>query len=532
MILFFWTGLTGLTGFAGWWFWLVLVAEGVGGLVVLSGHVGGRAAAHPFQMACMYGGGTIPLSGRSTSVKRGLMRHSFLTILCLLMAFQVVGEVHTPRHIVLIMADDIGVEGFGCYGGESYSTPHIDQLAARGLRFTHAYSQPLCTPTRLEIMTGRENHRNWKYFGILPPDEKTFGHMMQRFGYKTCIAGKWQLFSYDPPDFPNAIQRRGSGMHPKDAGFDVYSLFHSEHTEDKGSRYANPTFLRNGKLHKEVVGTYGEDLSVEFILDFMGSNRDERTFIYYPMALPHWPMTPTPVSDVWKDASRRLEEGTEYFPDMVYYMDTLVGRLVAGMEDLGLREDTLILFYSDNGTDKRITSRFKGKEVRGGKNTTLQTGIRVPLIANWPGHIEPGLNHDLIEASDFLPTLAQLGGADVPDGWQTDGTSFAPRLFGQAGTPREWAFFWYDPRPGWDKNQFRRSIFALDHRYKLFADGSMFDVKGTDLREVPLDPEHLSAEAKAARQKLQAVMDQMMQEPMSAHARMEVDGFGNPIGVK
>ena len=174
-----------------------------------------------------------------------------------------------PKKIVLIMADDIGLEGLGCYGGSDYKTPRLDQLAAEGLRFTHAYSQPLCSPTRLEIMTGRENHRNWKYFGILPPEEKTFGHLMQSFGYRTCISGKWQLQSYDPPDFPNAEKRRGTGMHPKDAGFHEYSLFHSLHTEDKGSRYANPTFLRNGKLHKNVEGKYGEDLAVDFLLDFL-----------------------------------------------------------------------------------------------------------------------------------------------------------------------------------------------------------------------------------------------------------------------
>lgn len=129
----------------------------------------------------------------------------------------------------------------------------------------------------------------------------------------------------------------------------------------------------------------------------------------------------------------------------------------------------------------------------------------------------------------FLPTLAELSGQRVPELWQTDGTSFAPQLFGRKGNPREWAFFWYDPRPGWDKDQFTRSIFALDHQYKLFSDGRMFDIKGVDLREVPLDLGELSGEARAARQKLQGAIDLMMQEPMSEYARVEVDGFGNPI---
>ena len=297
--------------------------------------------------------------------------------------------LEAPRHVVLIMADDIGIECFGCYGGEQYQTPRIDDLAAGGRRFTHAYSQPLCTPTRLEIMTGRDNHRNWLYFGILPPKEKTFGHLMQGFGYKTCIAGKWQLQSYDPPDFPNSQLRRGVGMHPEDAGFDSYSLFHSLHTEEKGSRYGNPTFLRNGKLHGPLDGKYGEDLSVEFILDFMSKNQADPMFVYYPMALPHWPMVPTPKSEAWKDPARRLEESTEFFPEMVEYLDEIVGRLVDGIGELGLRDDTLILFYSDNGTDRRITSQFRGEGIRGGKNTVAQTGIRGPLIANWPAGSQP-----------------------------------------------------------------------------------------------------------------------------------------------
>ena len=435
-----------------------------------------------------------------------------------------------PKNIVLIMADDIGIECFGSYGGTSYKTPNIDRLASTGLRFTHAYSQPLCTPTRLEIMTGRENHRNWMYFGIMPPKEKTFGHMMQGFGYKTCMAGKWQLQSYDPPDFPNADERRGTGMHPKDAGFDSYALFHSLHTEDKGSRYADPTYLSDGELHKELRGRYGEDLSVDFLLKFMGKNRDEKMFLYYPMALPHWPMNPTPSSEAWKDPSRRLEADEKYFPDMVEYMDTIVGRLVDGIEKLGLRDDTLILFYSDNGTDQRIYSRFKGKKVQGGKNRTTQTGIRVPLIANWPKGIKSGLNSNLVESSDFLPTLAALAGKKVPSDWQIDGMSFEPQLFGDKGPVRDWAFFWYDPRPGWDKEKFSRSIFALDHDYKLFSDGRMYEISGVDLKEEQLDLSKLTPEAGVAREKLRGVIAKMMRGPISAAAKIEVNSYGRPVG--
>lgn len=449
--------------------------------------------------------------------------------LCLVIGITPCSAAPDKPNIVLIMADDLGIEGLGCYGGTRYKTPHLDKLAAEGLRFTHAYSQPLCTPTRVQIMTGKYNHRNWQYFGVLPKGEKTFGHLLSERGYRTCIAGKWQLTSYDPPDFPGAEQRRGTGTHPKDAGFDEYSLFHSEETEDKGSRYANPTFLRNGKLHKEVEGKYGEDLTVEFILDFMRRHRDEPLFVYYPMALPHWPMVPTPISEVWSDPSRRLEESTKYFPDMVEYMDLLVGRLVDGIDELKLREKTLILFYSDNGTDRRILSEFRGELISGGKGMVTQNGIRVPLIANWPGTIEPGLCDALVDASDFVPTLAQLTGRRGDLGWETDGVSFAPRLLGTKGKQRKWAFFWYDPRPGWDKEKFDRHIFALDHNYKLFSDGRMFDIRGEGFREVPLNLDELSQEAKAARNKLQSAIDKTMQPPLSKTAQQEVDAFGKPV---
>ena len=433
-------------------------------------------------------------------------------------------------NVLLIMADDVGIEGFGCYGGTSYRTPHIDKLAKEGLRFTHAYSQPLCTPTRVQIMTGRYNHRNWTYFGILDPRERTFGHMMKDAGYKTCISGKWQLQSYDPPDFPNARLRRGKGMKVTEAGFDEHCLFHSWHTEDKGSRYAGPTYYKNEKLVTEGKDKYGPDISVDFILDFMKRNRQKPMFVYYPMALPHWPMVPTPDSEEWKDPGRRDEEDLRYFSDMVAYMDKLVGRLTSGIHELGIRRNTLVLFYSDNGTHLEVTSTLNGKQVQGGKATPSQTGIRVPLIANWPGRIKGGrTSSDLVDASDFFPTLAELAQTKVPAERQIDGHSFARSLFDKPGKRRDWCFFWYDPRPGWDKNRFSRSVFALDHNYKLFSDGRFFDVRGTEMRETELDVGRLGAKARQAKEKLRRAISEAMKGPISGHALKVVDAFGNPL---
>jgi arylsulfatase A len=436
-------------------------------------------------------------------------------------------------NVLLIMADDIGIEGFGCYGGSSYKTPHIDKLAEVGLRFTHAYSQPLCTPTRVQIMTGRYNHRNWTYFGILDPKEKTFGHLMKEAGYKTCISGKWQLQSYDPPDFPNAEHRRDKGMRVTQAGFDEHCLFHSWHTENKGSRYAGPTYYKNGKLISEESDKYGPDVSVDFILDFMKRNREKPMFVYYPMALPHRPMVPTPDSKEWKEPNRRGEEDVRYFGDMVAYMDKLVGRLVSGVNKLGLSEDTLILFYSDNGTHLKVTSVMNGKQVQGGKATPLQTGIRVPLIASWPGEIKPGrTTADLVDASDFFPTLADLAQVKIPKQRQIDGISFAPTLYDQPGKKREWCFFWYDPRPGWDKNRFSRSIFALDHNYKLFSDGRLFDIRGEEMKESEIGKNLSSKKAQLAKSKLEQAIRKSMEGLLSKHALKEVDAYGNLLNEK
>jgi len=435
------------------------------------------------------------------------------TLLLCALALAPLAEAATRPNILLILADDLGIEGLGAYGGLDYRTPHLDRLAATGVRFTHAFAQPLCTPTRLQLMTGKYNHRNWVAFGLMDPNEKTIGHFMRDAGYRTCIAGKWQFWSYDPPDYPGAGERRGRGMRIEDAGFDAYSVWHAFHTEAKGSRYADPTVYQNGAFRRDTAGKYGDDLWVDFIADFLDRNRDRPVFAYYPMALPHWPMVPTPASAEWSDPARRLVEATRHFKDMVEYMDTVVGRLLARLDDLKLRENTLVLFYSDNGTDLRISSQTRSGPVKGGKGLTTANGINVPLIANWPGRIPGGVVlPDLVDSTDFLPTIADLAGSSLPAGWGTDGVSFAPRLLGQPGKPREWSFFWHDPRPGWDKENRTRQIFALDHRFKLYSDGRFFDLSNDPAEAAPLASEILSPAQRAGRARLENVIARQLEK--------------------
>lgn len=429
--------------------------------------------------------------------------------------------------IILIMADDVGIEGLGCYGGVSYRTPNLDRMAANGVRFTHAYSQPLCTPTRIELMTGKDNHRNWTYFGILDPNERTFGHAMTDAGYATGIFGKWQLQSYDPPELPGAEKRRGKGMHPKDAGFDQYALFHALHTEAKGSRYANPTMLEGSRGEEGILrtyfGRYGEDVWVEKILGFLDQQTDKPRFVYYPMALPHWPFQATPNSADW-DPGNPQEEHLRYATDMIEYMDTAVGNLMQGLRERKRDRNTIVIFYSDNGTHLKVTSKMKdGRMIPGGKAMPTQTGIHVPLIVHCPDRYQPAVADGIVEASDFYPTLLDLSESEKQPSKHLDGISFAPQLKGQAGPRRSSAFFWYDPRPGWDKERFRRHVFALNKTHKLFRDGRLFRINELPLEERLVQQE--TEQDRAARTELQGVITDAMagtDEPPL------VDAYGNP----
>ncbi|MEO1523879.1 MAG: sulfatase-like hydrolase/transferase [Planctomycetota bacterium] len=459
------------------------------------------------------------------------LKSGYFSVLLILAGSDVIAAEDQRPDILLIMADDVGIEGLGCYGGVSYKTPNLDTLAAGGVRFTHAYAQPLCTPTRVQLMTGKYNHRNWRYFGILDPTERTFGHAMKTAGYTTGIFGKWQLQSYDPPDLPGAEKRRGTGMHPKDAGFDEYALFHALHTEDKGSRYANPTMLEGsigepGEV-KTYDGRYGEDVWVEKILDFFDRRQQKPRFVYYPMALPHWPFEPTPQSPEWNPQSTP-EPDLKFADDMIEYMDVIVGRLMDGLRQRELARKTIVIFYSDNGTHLKVTSKMlDGRAIPGGKAMPTQTGIHVPLIVHCPDRYQPRVAGGIVDASDFWPTLLELTGAET-SGSKTkrDGISFVSQLTGTPGPRRDAAFVWYDPRPGWDKERFSRHVFALNKTHKYFRDGRLFRLSELPLEESLVAPSEMTDQDREAKNKL----TQFIRETMSGVKEPPlVDAYGKPL---
>ncbi len=400
-------------------------------------------------------------------------------------------------NIVLIMADDLGYETIGANGGTSYRTPVLDRLAERGVRFEHGYAQPLCTPSRVKIMTGITNVRNYVTFGVLDPKATTFAHLLRRAGYATCVVGKWQL--------------KGGFDGPDHFGFDEYCLWQltrrPAYRTPKNRRYPNPGLEVNGKEVDYTDGEYGPDVVSDYACDFIRRHKDRPFLVYYPMILTHCPFEPTPDSPDWDPASKgsKTYKGhAKYFGDMVTYMDKIVGKILATLEQAGLRENTLILFTGDNGTDKPVVSELRGRKVAGGKGKTTDAGTRVPLIVDWPAAAKGGrVCTDLVDFSDVLPTLCEAAGVAVPEDLHIDGRSFLPRIKGRKGNPRDWIYCWYS-RSGQSK---KAKEFARDQRYKLYRSGEFYDVPSDPLEKHPLGAAAVSGDAAEVRRTLQAALD-------------------------
>ena len=404
----------------------------------------------------------------------------------LLLAFS---SCHRQPNVILVMADDLGAECLPAYGGISYHTPNLNQLAEEGLTVSHCIAQPLCTPSRVKLMTGMENHRNYEYFGYLDTAWLNMGSLMKEAGYRTCISGKWQLNGLS---YPDRIPDSKDPGRPHQMGFEAYCLWQLTHTREEGERYADPLIERNGMLMDTGPDDYGPDIFCDFVLDFIDRNRKEPFFIYYPMVLVHEPFVPTPDSDGWKLKEGRYRSDTARFRDMITYMDRNVGRIIDKLKETGLEKRTILIFTGDNGTDRNVISETRERTVKGAKGTTLSDGVHVPLFIRWPGKIKEGSSFNgLISFSDFFPTLADLVGRKVC----SDGISFLPLLEGKKYDAREFARVYYDPRWGDWVNQHRNS-FIQNMDYKLYQDGHFFRQKEDPLEMHPVPMEQLQAEEK------------------------------------
>lgn len=433
-------------------------------------------------MSCVFA--AVPAPGR-----RARPRWPWIVALLCLVAPRLSRSDEPPRpNIILILADDLGYECLRSDGGESYATPALDRLASEGVRFEHCYAQPLCTPTRVQLLTGLYNQRNYIRFGLLDPAAITVAHLLRRAGYRTCVAGKWQL--------------GGGADAPARFGFEEHLLWQ---LTVRKSRYPNPVLERDGKVLEHKRGEYGPDVVSDFVVDFLRRHRDEPFFVFYPMILAHWPFEPTPASPEWDPKAEGVLKGQgdpRHFGDMVAYTDRLVGKVARVVDELGLAERTLIIFVGDNGTAEGLRSRFRGSDFVGGKGRTTDAGTHVPLIVRWPGRARAGaVSSALVDATDFLPTILDAASTPHPPGLRLDGVSLQAELAHPGAGKRDWVYSWYsrDGGPVGVES-------ARDRRFRLYADGRLFDVTKDPLEQRALPAEGLEPEAKAAMGRLAAAI--------------------------
>jgi len=425
----------------------------------------------------------------------------FMVSLVLLMGITSCKKTQQRPNIVLIMADDMGYECLGCNGSTEYKTPNLDKLAQKGVRFEYCFSQPLCTPSRVKIMTGEYNFRNYQDFGYLDPSQITFGNLLQDAGYATCIAGKWQL---------NGLNRNNPGNQDVDRpyhfGFDEYCLWQLNHTRAQGKRYANPLVTVNGKDLPRDENAYGPQIFADYVCDFIDRKSEEPFFVYYPMVLVHEPFVPTPDSKNWSDASARYKKDTAYFADMMAYTDKIVGQIEAKLKEKGVWDNTLFIFTGDNGTHPTVFSSTTYGVVQGGKGSSLNTGNHVPLVVSWPGRMKVSDSvKGLVSFNDILPALCDAAGID-PQSYKTDGHSFLPLVTGEKDKIQDEIFIHYSPR--WGK--FKSNRWVMNDSYKLYRDGRFFNTATDTLEQMPL--QQLNAEEQKLKEHFQQILDEMEKE--------------------
>lgn len=430
-----------------------------------------------------------------------------MKLLALLFTLTVSALAAKPPNVVFILIDNCGQEWFGCYGSEEGCTPNIDRLAGEGVRFEHCYTPPVCGPSRVTLLTGRYLLRSgftmhhdaalYSGGGLDPAREVVFARPFREAGYATGIVGKWQINNlYDEPD---VLRRHGFNEQLVWPGSIDWSRITDAQREEflaavrtqsvEGtqkfmpfieSRYWDPILIRDGKRETHP-GKFGPDVMQAAALDFLRRHRDGPFMLYYPMALTHGksftePVVPTPLN---RDANRAHHE---MYADMVRYADKLVGEIARALDELGVRENTLLFVASDNGTEKSITARRSGREVTGGLYTLTEAGGDVALLANSPKLIPGGRTIALADFSDVLPTLCDLTGVSRPKDVVLDGRSHAAVLRREPGAKpaREWIF-----------NQYGTVRCVRDTRYKLYSTGGFFDVERdpAEINELPASAE-------------------------------------------
>lgn len=382
-----------------------------------------------------------------------------------------------PPNILFILLDNVGKDWFRCYGSQEDETPHMDRLARTGLKFRNFYVTPVCSTTRVMLLSGRypfrtgwHTHHDPAIYGGGYFDWKReicMARVMRAAGYDTCISGKWQINDLFDAGQKDAIKRHG---------FDDYCLFpegkngHPAHKK----RYWDAYVLKNGE-RLDTAGQFGPDIFTDYLIEYMQRKRDRPFFAYYSAILTHIPVVPTPHNRTQKLTPR------EQFAGMVRYADHLIGRLIDALDELELRDNTIVFIAVDNGTDngtdqgdfQSLGGRTNGRISDEGIYSLRECGINVPLIVNCPARVPGGRESDaLLDASDILPTLAALAGAKVPSEVTIDGRSFAADVFGRPSEAE---------RRSWCLTQYYTTRVIRGQRFKLYSTGEFYDLAADPL---------------------------------------------------
>jgi arylsulfatase A-like enzyme len=394
------------------------------------------------------------IASRHSALQSCIRGMAMLAALLCVLQFATFAAEELKPNIVYILADDLGYGDLSCYGQQKFQTPNIDRLATEGMRFTQHYSgSTVCAPSRCVLMTGMHtghtcirSNGSMKPEGQLPmPAETvTLPKLLKGAGYATGIFGKWGLGG------------PGSKSEPVDQGFDE---FYGYNCQSQAHNYY-PDHLWHNREKIALDGkTYSHDLIVKNALAFIRANKDKPFFCYMPVTIPHASMHvpeeyvapfrkkfPQFEDKVGKYAGPDVKNPVAAFAGMVTKLDEDVGRVLTLLKELGLDDRTIVIFTSDNGPHKEgghdpLFFDSNGP-LRGNKRDLYEGGIRVPMLARWPGRIKAGSSTDLISAFwDVLPTACELAGVKPPE--NIDGLSMVPTLLGE-GTQKQHEYLYWE----------------------------------------------------------------------------------------
>lgn len=410
-------------------------------------------------------------------VQRGVILLPLIAA-CSMLVFKTADAADRRPNVVVILTDDQGWGDLSIHGNINLKTPNIDSLAQGGAMFDRFFVCPVCSPTRAEFFTGRYHPRGGVYSTStggerLDLDERTIGDTFKTAGYATGAFGKWH----------NGMQYP---YHPNARGFDEFYGFCSGHW----GNYFSPILEHNGQLVRGR-GFIIDDLT-DHALGFIEQNKDRPFFCYLPFNTPHSPMqVPDRFFEKFADAGlemRNRDPAREDIPKtraalaMCENIDWNVGRILKKLDDLRLADNTIVVYFSDNGPN---SWRWNGG-MKGRKGSTDEGGVRVPCLVRWPGHIKPGTKIPQIAAAiDLLPTLADMAGIPVASARSLDGISVRPLLLGTADDWSDRMIF----------SHWRGRVSVRTDRYRLDNAGKLYDMTDDpgQLRDIAKDHKEAAA---------------------------------------